>query len=461
MKKKHLHSIQVVIFLLPFFLYEDFLLSAILSVSGLAVISIEKIYNEIVKLEWREYVFFIYMFHMLFGERHFAYVGLEPLFVTELVLGILVLAYAKELLSVKKVLAIYYLLVMIGLLFAGLYFFEFQLDALRDSFMLIYALWVPIIYHVFQRQQHYEFFFLLLKLFIVLKAAAYCYEAVMILLGHRAISFEGFRFGVGYIVPALVVISLFLPLRHISMPYKILSLLMLPAVFTMFHRSIFLGIFLAVVVIFLLGSWPVKKNMLLYGATSLVLLIGFLIYYNSIIDVDLFRILDRKSSMDEGNINFRVISWEYVLEKFYENFILGYGVGKPVMYVHHNVFYSTIDLTYFQIRDLDGNAQPHNSYLNVLARFGILVFPFFMYAIGQPLIRIYHYVAECYSKKSEEYSMLLLLTGYLMLMYVFTFFNVVLEGPHHAFEFWLVIGMLLSFGRTGMLTPETVRIIRD
>src|SRR5690625_6336894 len=67
--------------------------------------------------------------------------------------------------------------------------------------MLVYALWVPIIYHVFQRKQHYEFFFQLLKIFIALKAAAYCYEAVMILLGQRAITFEGFRFGVGYIVP--------------------------------------------------------------------------------------------------------------------------------------------------------------------------------------------------------------------------------------------------------------------
>ena len=201
--------------------------------------------------------------------------------------------------------------------------------------------------------------------------------------------------------------------------------------------------------------------MLLYGVTSMVLLLGFLIYYNSIIEVDLLRILDRKSSFDEGNINFRVISWEYVLQKFYENFILGYGVGKPVMYVHHNVFYSTIDLTYFQIRDLDGNAQPHNSYLNILARFGILIFPIFLAAIVQPLIRIYHYVVMSYSRKSEEYTMLLLLTGYLMLMYVFTFFNVVLEGPHHAFEFWLVIGMLLSFGRTGMLTPGRVNILRN
>src|SRR5690625_6485768 len=78
------------------------------------------------------------------------------------------------------------------------------------------------------------------------------------------------------------------------------------------------------------------------------------------------------------------------------------------MYVHHNVFYSTVDLTYYQIRDLDGNDQPHNSYLNILARFGILIFPIFLAAIVQPLIRIYHYVVMSYSRKSEEYTMLLL-----------------------------------------------------
>src|SRR5690625_856036 len=131
MKVKHLQNAGIVFFLLPFFLYEDFLLSVILSVIGLAIIYAEKISREFMKLEWREYVFFIYMFHMLFGEREFAYVGLEPLFVTELVLGILILSYARELLSVRKVLALYYLLVLIGILFAGLYFFEFKLDAIQ------------------------------------------------------------------------------------------------------------------------------------------------------------------------------------------------------------------------------------------------------------------------------------------------------------------------------------------
>src|SRR5690625_6162012 len=96
MKVKHLQNAGIVFFLLPFFLYEDFLLSVILSVIGLAIIYAEKISREFMKLEWREYVFFIYMFHMLFGEREFAYVGLEPLFVTELVLGILILSDRKS-----------------------------------------------------------------------------------------------------------------------------------------------------------------------------------------------------------------------------------------------------------------------------------------------------------------------------------------------------------------------------
>src|SRR5690625_6919315 len=106
--------------------------------------------------------------------------------------------------------------------------------------MLVYALWVQVIYQVFRNKRGYDLFFVLFKLFIVLKAVAYLHEAAMILSGQRSLLMEGFRFNVGYIVPSLIVLSLFLPLRHLQMRYKVLSLMMLPAVFTLFHRSVFL-----------------------------------------------------------------------------------------------------------------------------------------------------------------------------------------------------------------------------
>lgn len=446
------------LFLLPFFLYEDVLLSAVLIVAGYLLMHVEKIDKALAKLDWREYLFFIYMFHMLFGEREFAYVGFEPLFITEVVIFILAVSYARDLLKIRKVLFIYYLIVLIGLGFAALYFFENQLDAIRDSFMLVYAIWVPIVYYVFRDKKHYDLFFLFLKLFIVLKAAAYIYEAVMIVVGLRSLTFEGFRFGVGYILPSLIVLTIFLPLRRIGFKYKIVALFMIPAVFTIFHRSIFLGIMLGIALIFAIGSNVSRKKIVTYGLTSLVLLIAFLFYYNSVVDVDLFQILEVKTSLDEGNINYRFISWQYVLEKFYEHYLLGYGVGRPVMFTQNNIFYNTVDLTYFQIRDLSGNAQPHNSYLNILVRFGILIFPLFLYAIFQPLLKLSYYVQ--FKKRVGEYaySKFLLLTGFLIVMYVLAFFNVVLEGPHHSFPFWLVIGMLLSFGRAGNFSEKYVRI---
>ena len=461
MKFRSTLHIKSVTFLLPFFLYEDVLLSVLMLGAGIFLIYSEKVKQAIASLDWREYLFFVYMFHMLFGERNFAYVGIEPLFVTEIVLVILTAAYAKDLLKIRRVLGIYYLIVMIGLAYAVVYFFQYKIDAIRDSFMMIYAFWVPVVYHIFRDRKHYDFFFLVLKLFIVLKAMAYAYEGVLIIAGLRAITFEGFRFGVGYVVPSLIVMSLFVPLKHLGWKYKILSLLMIPAVFTIFHRSIFLGILLALTVIFFMGSNGVKKNILRYGVSSLALLIGFFILYNSLVEVDLFQILERKSSLEEGNINYRVLSWQHVMEKFYANFLLGYGVGRPIMFAYQNVFYSTVELTYFQIRDLAGNAQPHNSYLNILARFGILIFPFFLFAIFKPLSCIRQYVAGEARNGSNEYSMLLLLTGLLMLMYVFTFFNVVLEGPHHSFAFWLVTGMLLSMGRSGLFTHKMIRIRRS
>ena len=446
------------LFLLPFFLYEDTILSACMFVVGYVIMQFEEIDEALAKLEWREYLFFIYMFHMLFGEREFAYVGFEPLFITEIVIFGLAVLYAKELLKVRKVLFIYYLIVLTGLGFALVYFSENQIDAIRDSFMLVYAVWVPIVYHIFKKEHHYDLFFLFLKIFIVLKALAYFYEAVMILIGLRNITFEGFRFGVGYILPSLIVLTIFLPLRRVGFAYKLIAMVMIPAVFTMFHRSVFLGIMLALLLIFIIGSNFTRKKIVTYGVVSLVLLIGFLFYYNTVVDVDLLRILEVKTSLDEGNINYRFISWQHVLDKFYEHFLLGFGVGQPIMFSQSNIFYDTVELSYFQIRDLDGNAQPHNSYLNVLARFGILIFPLFLYAVFLPLKKIPEYMNLKKYGGSYAYSKFLLLIAFLIVMYVLAFFNVVLEGPHHAFPFWLVIGMLLGYGRAGNFSKKSLRV---
>lgn len=457
MKITHKH-IKEWLFLVPFFLYEDLMISAIMTVLGFVLLKYEKIDRAISKLDWREYLFFIYMFHMMFGERDFAYVGFEPLFITEIVIFGLVLSYARELLKIRKTLFIYYLVVMIGLAFAFIYFPENKLDAIRDSFMLVYAIWVPIVYHVFKSEKHYDLFFILLKLFIVLKAVSYFYEAIMILSGMRTLSFEGFRFGVGYIVPSLIVLTLFLPLKHIDLKYKLVALVMVPAVFTMFHRSIFLGIILAILLMFTIGSNLTKKKIVTYGLISSVLMVGFLFYYNSIVDIDLFQILEAKTSLEEGNINYRFLSWQHVLDKFYEHYILGYGVGRPLFFSQYNIFYSTIELTYFQIRDLDGNAQPHNSYLNMLARFGILLFPLLMYAVVKPLKTIPEFLNIKRKGGNHAYSKFLFLIGFLVIMYVWGFFNVVLEGPHHSFHFWLATGMLLGFGRAGNFSRRYVQI---
>lgn len=449
------HNLMAVVFLLPFFLYEDLILAAMIFVAGMVIIWLEQFRERLSTLQPREYLFFLFMFHMLFGERNFAYLGLEPIFITEVMIACLAFLYRRELLQVHRNLLIYYILVAFGLLWGLAYVYDYRIDALRDSLMLVYAIWVPIIYHVFARRKSYDLFFDLLKLFIVLKAIAYLYEGAMILMGLQRIVFEGFRFNVGYVVPSLVVLTIFLPFRHIGLPYKILALMMIPAVFTLFHRSIFLGLFLAILILFIAGRVPVKKMVLAYGTASIVLLGSFLVYYNELVDVDLFLILEEKTRTDEGNINYRLEAWDKVMEKYYEHAILGYGVGRPVMYVYANVFYDTVDLDYFDVRDLGGNVQPHNSYLNVLTRFGIIIFPFFLYALWKPVERLI-IMAKTNKSNGEQFLRLLLIAGFLAVIYVFAFFNVVLESPHHAFPFWLVIAMALAFGRRRNSPPKKI-----
>lgn len=448
-----MRNVRTFIFLLPLYLYEDIYFATGMFILSFLVLRYEKIIHRINRLDIREFIFFTYMFHMLVGERSFAYVGIEPLFITEITIFVLGLFYAKDLIKVKKLLLPYYLLVFIGLFFALIYFPQNQISAIRDSMMLIYAVWVPIIYYVLRDKSKYTLFFELLKPFIVIKVVHYLYLIVLILLGVWFPTFEGFRFGVGYIVPSLIVVSLVLPLKEVDFKYKLLSLVMILAVFTLFHRSIFLGILLAFAVYFVIGSWKTQKSLLRYGTTGLLMLIAFVIIYTSFTDFDLIGYLERKSSLDEGNINYRFITWGLVMEKFYENYLLGYGVGSPLFFVKGSVFYDTATLSYFDIRDIGGNAQPHNSYLNILARFGIFIFPLFLWSLAKPFIRIKN-ILPIRNFSLPVYNQNLLLFGFLLLMYVLAFFNVVLEGPHHSFPFWLAVAMVLRYHKFALKYPS-------
>lgn len=449
---------RLVLFLIPFYLYESLFFSTGVFVIGFLVARHEEIEFRLNKLEWREFIFFTYMFHMLIGEREFAYVGLEPIFITEITIFILAVLYVHRLLRIRKLLLPYYLLVVIGLLFAVIYFPQSKISALRDSLMVVYAIWVPIVYNVFKDKDKYTLFFELLKVFIVIKTAHYLYRISLILLGVWFPTFEGFRFGVGYMIPSLVVISLVLPLKEISLKYKLLSLVMIMAVFTLFHRSIFLGIMIAFVLFFLIGSWKTQKSLLRYGSAGLAGIIVFILVYHNYTDFDMFTYLQKKASLDEGNISYRFIAWGKVLEKFWDNMFVGFGVGKPLFFVRNNVFYDTADLTYFQIRDAGGNAQPHNSYLNILARFGIFIFPIFVWAIAKPFIKALRFL-PIRKFSLPIYNRYLLLVGFLILVYVFAFFNVVLESPHHSFPFWLAAGMVLGY-RNHALEYSRVKLVK-
>ena len=445
--------LRIILFLGPFFLYESLLVSTGLFLLAFGIIKHEGIQKLINRLDIREFIFFTYMFHMLIGEREFAYVGVSPLFITEITIFILSVLYIQKLIKVKKLLLPYYLLVIIGLLFAIIYFPVNQISAIRDSFMLIYAIWVPIIYAVFNDKSKYTLFFELLKVFVVVKAAHYLYWVVLILLGLWFPTFEGFRFGVGFTLPSLLVLSLVIPLKEIDVKYKFLAFIMVFAVFTLFHRSIFLGIMIVYVAYLGLGTWKTQKGVLKYGSAALICLITFIFIYQYYTDFDMFTYLDRKTSTSEGNVSYRFIAWGILWEKFTDNFILGFGVGQPAFYEFGNKVFDPGNLSYFQIAEMGGNAQPHNSYLNILTRFGIFVFPIFLWGLIKPLLKVIDFFPI---KKFSipVYNRYLLLFGFLGVLYVFTFFNVALEGPHHSFPFWLTIAMVLGYDKHALQYPK-------
>lgn len=445
---------KILVLLLPFYLYNGLYWATLFSIISFFLIEYSEVKDQINNLDWREVIFFAYLIHLLFGERDFTYVGIGKLYITEITLAVLIFMYRKELFSLKKMLSVYYLLTIIAGIWAIAYLPFYKINALRDALMLGYVIWVPIVYTVFDKHKKFDLFIGLVKVLIVVKTIYYIHRILLIITGHMNLAttgLEGFRFGVGIIVPGLAVMMLLLPLKEYNWKYRICSLVLILATFTEFHRSMFLGIALAAIVFFIMGTAKTKKIMIMYGTIGAVLLVGFIIYYNTLIQVDIYTILQQKFSSGSANVNYRFMAWNQAITDFKNNPVLGYGLGKPLLLIISNKLYPVSNLSYWQIAAIPGgNAQPHNSYLNIFVRFGMFNFLIFLGGILYPLKKI-GFMRKVKKLDMAMYNRYLLFLGFLIFMYTYAGFNVVLESPYHGVPFWISIGMVLRYSNAGKL----------
>ena len=139
----------------------------------------------------------------------------------------------------------------------------------------------------------------------------------------------------------------------------------------------------------------------------------------------------------ENNVVWRLVWWAKIIDYSFSspNFFIGKGLGMNL---------ATDD----DIITLDDSLRsPHNFHLNIMSRFGVLLFMIWMYFLIQLLKPLF--------KKQLQGKRLLI--GCILLAFLLNAsFDVFLEGPMGAFPFWTWMGLyLLTEDQESLIEPVT------
>ena len=139
----------------------------------------------------------------------------------------------------------------------------------------------------------------------------------------------------------------------------------------------------------------------------------------------------------ENNVVWRLVWWAKIIDYSFSspNFFIGKGLGMNL---------ATDD----DIITLDDSLRsPHNFHLNIMSRFGVLLFMIWMYFLIQLLKPLF--------KKQLQGKRLLI--GCILLAFLLNAsFDVFLEGPMGAFPFWTWLGLyLLTEDQERLVEPIT------
>jgi len=400
---------------------------------------------------WRKWLLFGFVFATASYGRTFAYLGIQagpfPIYVTEIVLGVVLALYyweycifsgPRELVrSPVSLLVMIY--VLYGLILLGADYSEHGAEAVRDSAMLYYALFVFVGLFSIDGEKDMR------TLGKVLIAAGIVSVWKMIS-GAVAGSYSTSAAGSGKLVggaTALYATFSFIILC-VSMNYGIyrkrpllylLAAANLVVVFFSAHRT-FIVVFIGVLFVHLIVSVKRRgrrRSVRTIRSTVGAILIAAVIvacvpYFGGIATATLQK-YGRLLSLTDPNTAFRIEYWNRSLETWFEtNPLMGIGLGAPA-----DVF----------VRGEQRTA-PHNSYITVglrtgLVGFGLLVLimlTYYAYAVS--IIRILQKMGSRLAPYAIAFLLCQVATA------IVAFFNIVLEGPYMGSFFWLFIGLTIG-----------------
>jgi|GEM_PF-1446435 len=386
--------------------------------------------------------------------RAFSYQGIRieetNLYVTEAVLAaawILVIvrqAAAKERLvrrsGLNGLFLVYYALGAICLL-RGVS--QFGMEALRHSVIVYYSLFYFLILNLIT-DEHKLKRFLKFSLIGAALAVAVIFYNFLVGTGLQT-STEVKRYGANIGALSLVLCMLFwlsLTVFKIRGRAKVLLSILLPfqlfaAVFLIQHRSLLVALIGGLLFILALVSKARTLKYLILAICVFLLVVGLnqvsgILSGNLLVKDTLARALSTLTPEKDPNSTHRMVMWSQILHRTAKQPVLGEGFGPPFSVFSGRRFYD-----YAERR-----LHPHNSFLWILNRMGIVGFGVFCFLI----LKFYGSGIRAYRRMNAgKYKAYLLafLSSHFCIS-IFAFFNVVLEGPSMGIFFWIVMGLTMA-----------------
>ena len=156
------------------------------------------------------------------------------------------------------------------------------------------------------------------------------------------------------------------------------------------------------------------------------------------------------NSREANNVHWRLSIWKFMLEKAIHEPILGVGFGKPTDFVWRGMIYDarTGDTTNSQ--DVTG---PHNSFVNMLFRMGLLGLLPLIALLVIAAIRAWR-VLVGRTLPPFDRAVGLSSVAFLVAVLVTACFSVALEGPYMGMFFWIFLGFVLTLPRLQLDGPD-------
>jgi hypothetical protein len=323
------------------------------------------------------------------------------------------------------------------------------IDLIRDSFIFQYG-WFVFILFLFKEKLEiiwetlfyiYKWFPFVALLNFILQYFAPFFETVTPFGGIPILLYKNGDMGVQLLISTLLLLYTF---ENKTLKWRVLLSLVIALDFLILASYSRSGIvaFLASMLCFIYFNKDIQlqsRVRLLIKYLPIILLIVTPIYINIKVAenfqgraVGLEQIKNNFSSIvggttdatSENNVVWRLVWWAKILDYSLTspNFFIGKGLGMNL---------ATDD----DIITLDDSLRsPHNFHLNIMSRFGVLVFMIWMYFLIQLLKPLF--------KKQLQGERLLI--GCILLAFLLNAsFDVFLEGPMGAFPFWTWLGLYL------------------